>query len=70
MKIKKYISIPELAKKHTLLAKKEINFDNIRRALKATTAQKLRWLEEMQDFTIRFTPRSILLRSLRLRAKA
>lgn len=56
-----------MAKKLKLLDKSEINFDNVRRGLKATTTQKLRWLEEMQGFTIKFTPRATLLRSLKLR---
>jgi hypothetical protein len=46
---------------------KEINTDQLRRGLKASTATKLRWLEGMQKFIIDFTPRSTLLHTLKLR---
>jgi hypothetical protein len=41
--------------------------DQLRRGLNASTSSKLRWLEGMQRFIIDFTPRSTLLRTLKLR---
>ena len=56
-----------MAKKNRLFNAKEINTDQLRRGLKASTASKLRWLEETQQFIINFTPRSTLLRTIKIR---
>jgi len=51
------------------LNRKEINVDYLRLTGKINTAKRLQWLEASQDFTARFTPRSVLRRAFKARLR-
>lgn len=48
----------------------EYNDDYLKHSAKLSPAQRLRWLEEAQEFVLKAVPKNVLRVSLKLRAKA